>query len=87
MKGKHQEHFNYIQGCCYYDGKIISLKGFNSGSKADPVLKIVDLNSQKVVKTYDLSKYNLTKKPEVVYIDNDGVIYFTSIDGILRKLI
>ncbi|MBQ7875232.1 MAG: hypothetical protein IJ306_08775, partial [Oscillospiraceae bacterium] len=81
------EYFNYLQGCCYYGGKIISAEGFNSGGSAEPALRIVDIETQEVTKIYYPAEAGLTKEPEVVCVDEDaGELYYAAADGVLRKL-
>ena len=82
------EYFNYMQGCCYYNGKIFSLEGFDYNSSSKPVLRIIDLNKNVVIKSINLFEYNLKKEPEIITVDlHEGKIYFASSDGILRELI
>lgn len=80
-------YFNYLQGCCYCGGKILSVEGFNSGSSAEPTLRIVDPASCTVEKIYFLADAGLTKEPEVVCVDPDtGILYYAAADGVLRIL-
>ena len=80
-------YFNYLQGCCYYDGKIISVEGFNSGGSAEPAVRIIDLSREKVSGTFYPAEAGLTKEPEVVCVEaSDGTLYYAAADGMLRKL-
>ena len=77
------EYFNYLQGCCYNSGKIISVEGFGT----DSPLRIVDLASQTISNTFYLGLAGLTKEPEVVCVDPEtGTLYYAAADGILRIL-
>lgn len=81
------EYFNYLQGCCYYDGKIISVEGSSFGGSKDPVLRIVDLSEQAVIKVYDIAKSGLGKEPEIICVNSDtSVVYYAAVDGALRVL-
>jgi hypothetical protein len=81
------EYFNYLQGCCYFDGKIISVEGFGAQSSAEPALRIIDVHSQKLINTYHLTLSGLLKEPEIVSVDtSNGKIYYAAADGVLRIL-
>lgn len=81
------EYFYSLQGCDYGGGKIFSVEGFNSGSTDEPALRIVDLNTKKLEKTYYPATAEITKEPEVVCVDPaTGKLYFATTDGLLRVL-
>ena len=81
------EYFNYMQGCDYTDGKIISVEGFGAGGGAEPAIRIVDLKEKAVVKTYYPVNAGLSAEPEIVAVDNEnGNVYYMAGDGVLRKL-
>ena len=81
------EYFYLLQGCDYGGGKIFSVEGFNSGSTDEPALRIVDLNTKKLEKTYYPATAEITKEPEVVCVDPaTGKLYFATTDGLLRVL-
>ncbi len=80
-------YFHYFQGVTYYDGKIISAEGFNSGSGSEPALRIVDLNTQTLTETYYPAHSGLYKEPEILAVDPDtGILYYAASDSVLRKL-
>ena len=78
-------YFHYLQGCCISDGKILSLEGFGAGTSAEPALRLVDLESSTLQKSYYFSDLGLTHEPEMISVDN-GTIYYAAADGILRTL-
>ena len=77
-----------MQGATYADGTVISLEGFRCGdSRGNPVLKIIDLNTEEVIATYYLENYDLTEEPEMVSVDfSTNKLYYASLDGELRIL-
>lgn len=81
------EYFNYIQGCCYSNGQIISAEGFGNSTSVPPTIRIVDLETQKVVKTYNLTEAGLPEEPEVICVDpTSNALYFAAANGLLRVL-
>ena len=81
------EYFDYIQGCCYYDGKILALHGMDSGEDAEPALRVVDLKSRTTEKTYWLTDVGLNKEPEMIYVDQaTGIVYYADIGGSMGVL-
>ena len=68
------EYHHFIQGACFYDGKIYSLEGFEPGEHP-PVLRIIDVEAKKQAEAIDLVALGLEKEPE--FIDfKDGVCYY-----------
>ena len=89
-KGDILDHFdtpymNYMQGCCYWDSKILSVEGFGAGSNAEPVLRIIDLRDKAETRVINLAECQLNKEPELIYVDN-GITYYAAEDGYLRIL-
>ncbi len=79
-------YFNYLQGCCSYGGWILSAEGFSSSAQT-PTLRIVDLESQTLTGSFDLTEAGLLKEPEIVAVDPDtGKLYYAAADGMLRVL-
>ena len=81
------EHFEVIQGCSYYNGKILALQGLGTGTYAEPALRVIDLATKSVENTHWFADVNVNSEPEMIYVDhNSGVIYYAAIDGVLRTL-
>ncbi len=77
------ENYNYLQGCCYYGGKILCMCDFGG----DAPLHIIDLEKQKVAESFCLGYAGLRAEPEVICVDDfDGTLYYCAADGILRKI-
>ena len=81
-------YFNYIQGCDYLNGKIISVEGFNNGeSGAEPAVRIIDLKTKTLTKTVYPRSAGLINEPEVLAVDPDTwKVYYGASDGTLRIL-
>ena len=81
------EYFNYLQGCTCSSGMIVSAEGFDSGSSAEPVLRLVDLETETVTATYYMANSGLLKEAELVSVDPEtGTLYYAASDGVLRIL-
>lgn len=78
-------YMNYMQGCCYWDGKILSVEGFGAGSNAEPVLRIIDLRNKAETRVICLTECQLSKEPELICVDK-GITYYAAEDGFLRIL-
>lgn len=78
-------YMNYMQGCCYWEGKIYSVEGFNAGSRAEPVLRIIDLQAKQQVRMELLAERGLIKEPELICVEN-GTVYYAAEDLWLRIL-
>lgn len=77
------EYYNYLQGCCYYGGKILYMGDFGG----DAPLYLMNLESRKITENYNLGYAGLRAEPEVICVDDsDGSIYYCAADGILREL-
>lgn len=79
------DYFSSPQGCCYADGKILSLEGFGSYESAPPFLRVVDVETGTLERSVNLGQLGLEREPETVTV-GDGQIYFMAWDGILYKL-
>lgn len=81
------EHFDVIQGCCYYGGKILALQGLGTDTYAEPALRVIDTAKGTVENTHWFADIGVNEEPEMIYADHDsGVIYYAAIDGVLRIL-
>jgi hypothetical protein len=81
------EYFEYIQGCDYLNGMILSAEGLGYGAAGNVTLRLVDLKTQRVIKAYDPTTAGLYNEPEVIAVDPDTKkVYFSGSDGQLRQL-
>ena len=81
------DHFAYIQGSCYFDGKIISAGGLGHKHEGDAKIKIIDLKTKKEIVSYETATAGSYNEPETVAVDREkGEVYFAGSDGLLRKL-
>ena len=78
------EYSNYLQGGCYYDGKIYSLEGFSNDANNVPKLKVIDLENERQITVINLYEAGLTKEPEMIFISED-ILYILMVDGSLYK--
>ena len=69
------QYSRYIQGACYYKGKIYSVEGFSGSETNKPKLQIIDLISQKQVETVDLCDLGLVIEPEFIEAYQDQIYY------------
>jgi len=69
------EYSRYIQGACYYNGKIYSVEGFSRSEINKPKLRIIDLVSQKQVEAVDLYDMGLAIEPEFIEAYKDQIYY------------
>ncbi len=75
------KYFNYLQGCCYYDGKIYSSEGFTNDGVNVPTLRVIDLTTERIEKSISLpEKFNLNVEPEFLYVYN-GLLYYKDVVG------
>lgn len=66
----------YIQGVCYYDGKVFSLEGFTESGR----LKVIDLNEKKLLIEYPTAQYFGQTEPEMI-VQQDGIFYYADVSG------
>lgn len=79
------DYFSSPQGCCYADGKILSVEGFGSFNTVAPILRVVDVESGTLEQSVNLGQLGLEREPETITVGN-GQIYYMASDGILHKL-
>lgn len=75
---------NYLQGGCYYDGKIYSLKRFSDNVTNCPRLSVVDLEKGEEVSVINLMDIGISNEPELVFIDK-GILYYATNNGKFYK--
>ena len=75
---------NYLQGGCYYDGKIYSLEGFTNNTTNCPRLRVIDLKRGEEVSVINLMDIGISNEPELIFIDN-GILYYTTNNGKFYK--
>jgi glucan-binding YG repeat protein len=81
------EYSVYLQGADYVDGLILSSSGLGRGREGGAILRLVDLESKKVVKTFNAMNAGVYNEPEVIAVDPDTKkVYYGSTDGQLRYL-
>ncbi len=69
------EYSRYIQGACYYNGKIYSVEGFSRSETNKPKLQIIDLVSQKQFEAVDLFDLGLVNEPEFIEVYQNQIYY------------
>lgn len=79
-------YFNYIQGACYYDGKIYSVEGFSNSTSNVPTLRVIDLAEQNEIVTINLSDKGLKLEPEFIDFYN-GTLYYGDANGALYTVV
>lgn len=81
------EYSVYLQGADYVDGMILSSSGLGYGRDGGAILRLVDLESKKVIKVFDAMSAGVYNEPEVIAVDPDTKkVYYGSTDGQLRLL-
>lgn len=81
----------FIQGACYFDGKIFSLEGFTvppekgDSFTAQPKLMVVDMIGRKQIATINLYKLGLSVEPELICC-HENCLYYATADGKMYKL-
>ena len=81
------EYSVYLQGCDYVNGTLLSAEGLGYGAAGGVTLRLIDLNSKKLIKTHNLVNSGLYNEPEVVAVDPETKnIYYSGSDGQLRRL-
>ena len=78
-------YFSYMQGCCYADGKIFSVEGLGPDTGTEPALRVIDLETQSIVRTEKLAEFGLSGEPEMIDVFN-GKLYFISTDRCFREI-
>ena len=81
------EYSVYLQGADYVDGMILSSSGLGHDRAGGAILRLVDLESKKVIKVFDAVSAGVLNEPEVIAVDPDTKkVYYGSTDGQLRYL-
>lgn len=81
----------FIQGACYFDGKIFSLEGFTvppekgDAFAAQPKLMVVDVMGRKQIASINLYKQGLSVEPELICC-HENCLYYATADGKMYKL-
>lgn len=78
------EYSYYLQGGCYYNGKIYSLEGFTNDTTNKPTLRVIDLENKRQVTVIDLYSIGLTVEPEMIFVD-ENTLYYATNNGSLYK--
>ena len=68
------EYSRFMQGACYYQGKIYSVEGFSAKGENKPKLQVVDLEQEKAV-GYDICSMGLEIEPEFIEAYEDRIYY------------
>ena len=66
-------YHNYIQGACFFDGKIYSVEGFNE--KIHPALRIIDPTMKKQTYFFDFCESGYSTEAEFIDFYNASCIY------------
>ncbi len=73
--------FNFIQGCCYYNGRLYSCEGFTDDATNIPAIRVVDLKKGVLETTINLpSELGLILEPEFLSVYED-LLYYKDISG------
>lgn len=76
------EYSRYLQGACYYKGKIYSVEGFSDSNNA-PKMQVIDLAAMKQYASIDLWDIGLKIEPEFVDF-HDDILYYLDASGKVR---
>lgn len=79
------DYHHFLQGACFYDGKIYSLEGFTNNEKNPPALRVIDVNEKKQILFIDFVKAGYTIEPEMIDFEND-VCYYSDNQGNLYTI-
>lgn len=66
-------YHNYVQGACYYNGKIYSVEDFNHD--VHPALRIIDPDQKKQIYHYDFCHSDMTIEAELIDFYNGKCYY------------
>lgn len=66
-------YHNFIQGACFYDGKIYSVEGFNED--VHPAIRIIDPKLKKQTYFFDFCDAGYSKEAEFIDFYNGACIY------------
>ena len=74
------EYHRFIQGACFYNGKIYSVEGFTNNEQNPPALRIIDTVNKRQEKKVLFAEYVPNIEPE--WIDfKDDVCYYSDNQG------
>ena len=77
------EYHNFIQGACFYDGKIYSVEGFSVKSGKKPAIRVIDVKKKIQIIHKEFSDFDIDSEPEMIdfyggqcyYADGSGKMY------------
>ena len=69
------EYHRFVQGACFYNGKIYSLEGFTEDKENPPVMRIIDVKEKKQTEYIKFGDFGLTIEPEMIDFENDICYY------------
>lgn len=76
----------YLQGGCYYKGKVYTLEGFSNNVTNCPTMRVIDLQSGKEVSVVNLMELGISNEPELIFVDN-GTLYYGTNNGKFYRFI
>lgn len=78
------DYNRYMQGGCYYDGRLYTLEGFTNDTVNPPKLRVIDVESKRQITVIDLYEAGITKEPEMIFINNSKLYIVGSGGDILK---
>ena len=79
------EYQHYMQGVCYYKGKIYSLEGFTDSFENPPAISVIDIELRKRVCFTEFKELGTNVEPEMIDFEED-ICYYTDHNGNMYKL-
>ncbi len=74
------EYHHYIQGACFYKGKIYSVEGFTNNVKNPPALRIINTKTKQQELFLKFEELGLVDEAEMIDFKDD-VCYYSDVDG------
>lgn len=69
------DYMQYMQGACFYGGKIYSLEGFTSNEKYPPAIRVINVESKAEELFLLFADFGLSVEPEFIDFYNDTCYY------------
>jgi hypothetical protein len=79
--------FYAMQGCDYIGGKVISAEGMGGTTYVPTVIRVVDLKTKEVVRSFNPTVLGVLGEPSIIATDTEnGDVYYATTGGELRKV-
>lgn len=79
------DYSNFLQGACLHDGKIYSVEGGTRSINNPAALKVIDLNSKRLIASVKLGDHGMDLEPEFIDFYR-GECYYSDCEGNLFVL-